>query len=117
MPIRICAEMTCAADQRAAFNDFVSRASAMVAEKEAGRTLQYEFYAADGEDIRFAVNEAYADMQAMVSHFENLGPLMQVVNDIFSIERLAICGPVAPEMVEQIKGMGAKEIVLYPDQL
>ena len=76
---------------------------------EAGEpgTLGYEwFFAEDGTECY--LNEFYADSEAFLTHFQNIGPALQEALKISSLLDATVLGDPSPEARGMLAALGAK---------
>lgn len=107
MTVRIFAQGTVTRENRQALADYVARLVKAVGEREAGRTLVYDFYLSDGdEEGNCAIHEAYVDGDALVEHLQNLGADLVGITKIFSTKMMRISGAVPQGVLDQLSAIG-----------
>jgi quinol monooxygenase YgiN len=113
MAIHVTAEIKIPAEKVKEFKQFVAEVTAIVREKEAGKTLSYDFFSSGVDMLTAVVNEVYADADSFIGHIENLGGMTAKGLEIFSIQRMVIAGVLPGPVFEQLKSMGGAGVAVY----
>lgn len=107
MTIRIFAQGTVTRENRQAFTAYVAKLVKAIREKEAGKTLVYDFYISDGdEDGNCSIHEAYVDGDALVQHLQNLGDDLAGITQVFQTNTMRISGAVPRTVIDALAGIG-----------
>jgi quinol monooxygenase YgiN len=106
MTVQIVAQGTVAAADAAKFRKIIAEATAIVREKERGRTLAYDFFTSDSGDLNCLIHERYTDADALVMHLQNLGEKLTAITEFFKVDRMLISGPLPAQLLGQFKAFG-----------
>lgn len=113
MTIRIVAQGRVSAENVPVFQKFVDEVSAMVRDKEAGRTLTYEYYATGPDRMNFLIHEEYADADAYVEHMTNLGTNVKHATDTATFDLVIVSGKLPEQRVTELRGMAGPGMIYY----
>lgn len=106
MVLRVLARSTVAMENFESFRVLVKDVTASVREKEAGKTLTYDFYLADNnQENNCAIHEAFTDADAMVQHLKNLGPYISRFQALIKTNELHFFGAVPQALLDQMKAV------------
>lgn len=114
MTIRFTVQFTVAPENMSTFQELVREITTIVRDKERNRTLCYEFCALESGSRSFVLNEAYADADAFIAHFGNLGERAAVAQKVYQIERMIVSGKLPDAVARQLKAMGP-HVYLYAE--
>lgn len=106
MTIKVIANGTVSAENKQAFIDLVTKLVQTAREKEASKTLSYEFFLSDNEaEGNLIVQETYADADAIIAHFSNLAPNLAEFVKPVKMKSLSICGPLPQPLLDQFSSI------------
>lgn len=105
MTIRMVVQFSVAPENLAQFKKLTADMTTTVREKEGGRTLCYDFFAAGPGSSNFVLFEVYTDAEAFTTHFVNLGERAALAQQLFQIERMVVSGELPSALAQQLKTM------------
>lgn len=97
--IIICATVAVGPNERVEFERQAAQLTAMVAERERGRTLTYRCDWAAAVDGRACITEIYADWDALRAHSANVMAATANFHALFELTELLIIGAAPPTYI------------------